>query len=341
MRLLAKKMRDEQRETGTASKESTERMLERLSRAGDEARKSAQDRGKRLRAPRAPPRPSRRPPRRCSAAIARPRRKMLDEAAARAEAMEQERAERPPRPMAIAEMLEKSGALEQAIQMAMLGREGSAGEGRGRRRPWAWARATGEGKGGQGSRARRAAARAVLARLAAIGVTRQDSDARHEGRGPHIPDRHRAKRDAIAVAGIDARALAGRRGRARHPGDPAASAAAPSRPRRTARCSPRTTPPPRRASPTSASPRARRAAVRRYFQSIRPDQPERLREASMTIDLSQNGSARRKANGAARASAPATDVTANERGASVDERGARARAGRARWASASPRASRR
>ncbi len=39
----------------------------------------------------------------------------------------------------------------------------------------------------------------------------------------------------------------------------------------------------------------------------------------MTIDLSQNGSARRKANGAARESAPATDVTANERGASVVE----------------------
>src|SRR6185369_8927557 len=58
---------------------------------------------------------------------------MLDRAAERAEAMERERAEAAAEAQAILEMLEKSGVLEEAIEMAMLGREGQGkpGEGEG------------------------------------------------------------------------------------------------------------------------------------------------------------------------------------------------------------------
>ncbi len=148
MRLLAKKVRDEQQEQGAANRESTERMLERLSRAGDEARKSAQERGKDSEAARAAKALAQ-----AAEAMQRGDReaaaKMLEEAAARADAMEKERAEMAAEAEAVAEILEKSGALEQAIQLAMLGREGSDGEGKEGEGAGAFSK-EGEGKSGPG-----------------------------------------------------------------------------------------------------------------------------------------------------------------------------------------------
>ncbi len=270
MRLLAKKMRDEQRETGTASKESTERMLERLSRAGDEARKSAQDRGSDSESARAAKALSQ-----AAEAMQRGDRdaaaKMLDEAASRAEAMEKERAEMAAEAEAIVEMLEKSGALEQAIQLAMLGREGSDGEGKegegsGRSKE-------GEGKGGQGKPGQGALRAAVLARLAALGVTRQDSAPGTKDDGQHLPDRKRATRVALAVEGSTRapsqvgegeRAIQAIHGLGRGSEPPASyrevfpayDAAA------------------EEGIADERVPARRRAAVRRYFQAIRPDQPD-------------------------------------------------------------------
>jgi hypothetical protein len=270
MRLLAKKMRDEQEQNGAASKESTERMLERLSRAGDEARKSAQDRGSDSEAARAAKALSQ-----AAEAMQRGDReaaaKMLDEAASRADAMEKERAELAAEADAIAEMLEKSGALEQAIQLAMLGREGSNGEGKegegsGRSQD-------GEGKSGQGKPGRGALRAAVLARLAALGVTRQDSAPGTKDDGQHLPDRKRAKRDQLAVEGSmrapsqvgeGERAIQAIKGLGRGSEPPASyrevfpayDAAA------------------EEGIADERVPARRRAAVRRYFQAIRPDQPD-------------------------------------------------------------------
>ncbi len=179
--------------------------------------------------------------------------------------------------MAIVEMLERSGALERAIQMAMLGREGAGEKGeQGEKGGEGLAMGSGEpgGKGGEGpgkGGGRGALRAAILARLAAMGAADPDSDP-GTGTGPHIPDRHRAHRDPLAVTGSlrapsqvteGARAIQAIQGLGRGTEPPASY---------------------REVFPSYDSaaeegiadervPAQRRAAVRRYFQSIRPEQP--------------------------------------------------------------------
>jgi hypothetical protein len=273
MRLLAKKMRDEKSGSGQPTAEPTERMLERLTRAGDEARKSAQDHGTDSETARTAKALSQ-----AAEAMQRGDReaaaKMLDEAASRAEAMEKERAQMAAEADAIVEMLEKSGALEEAIQLAMLGREGEGkDEGNGSGRSKSGEGKDGEGKPGEGKQGSGALRAAVLARLAALGVTRQESATGTRDDGQHLPDRKRAKRDPLAIEGSmrapsqvgeGERAIRAIRGLGKGSEPPASyrevfpsyDAAA------------------EEGLADERVPARRRAAVRRYFQAIRPDQPD-------------------------------------------------------------------
>lgn len=269
MRLLAQKMRSPEGSAG-AGEESKERTLERLERAGEEARRAAADgkspgAGEAARALSRAAEALRRGDRQAAA-------EALDQAAARAGAMEQARAEAAAEAMAIADMLEKSGALEHAIQMAMLGREGEGAgreEGRGR--------APGDGKGGegdegQGGKGSGALRSAILARLVALGMAGGEPDGSGSGTGssPHIPDRHRAHRDPLAAAGSirapsqvgeGARAIQAIHGLGRGSEPPASyrevfpsyDAAA------------------EEGMADERIPAQRRSAVRRYFQTIRPE----------------------------------------------------------------------
>jgi hypothetical protein len=176
--------------------------------------------------------------------------------------------------MAIAEMLERSGALEHAIQMALLGREGEGqGErGEGGQKGDGMGMGMGEGKGGKGAGKGSGALRAaILARLAAMGASDPEGDPGN-GSGPHLPDRHRSHRDPLVASGSlqapsqvteGARAVQAIQGLGRGTEPPASyrevfpsyDAAA------------------EEGIADERIPARRRAAVRRYFQSIRPDQP--------------------------------------------------------------------
>jgi hypothetical protein len=269
MRLLAKKMRESDGAAGTGD-ESKERVLERLERAGEEARRAAAD------SKNAGANDAARALSRAAEALSRGDREAaaqaLEQAAERAAAMEEQRAAAAGEAMAIVEMLEKSGALERAIQMAMLGREGSGEKGAGM--------GEGEGSGEKGEKGGKGAGKgggagalraAILARLAAMGATESDGDP-GTGSGPHIPDRHRAHRDPLAVTGSlhapsqvteGARAIQAIKGLGRGTEPPASyrevfpsyDAAA------------------EEGIADERVPAQRRAEVRRYFQSIRPEQP--------------------------------------------------------------------
>jgi hypothetical protein len=278
MRLLAKKMRSAPPEEESASerKESQERTLERLSRAGDEARKAGGEKGESKEGKSAAESLSR-----AAEALSRGDREaaaqMLDQAAERAEAMEHERAEASAEAEAIAELLEKSGILEEAIEMAMLGREGQGkpgegqamgageGQGEGGDKPGA-GKGAGKGSGKKGLDLRRA----LASRLAAIGFGEQ-SGTGVDG-GGSIPDRHRTKREAIEIkASLRAPSEVGEGERAIQAiqGLGKGSEAPPAY---------------REVFPSYDAaveegladeriPAARRAAVRKYFQSIRPVDP--------------------------------------------------------------------
>lgn len=272
MRLLAKKMRSSEEAAGE-TKESQERTLERLSRAGDEARRSGGDKGDSKAAAESLSRAAEALSRGDREAAAQ----MLDQAAERAEAMERERAEAAAEAQAILEMLEKSGVLEEAIEMAMLGREGEGkpGEGEG----LAMSKG-GEGEGGgdkPGSGSGKGAGkkgldlrRALASRLAAVGFGDTSSPGK-DGSGS-IPDRHRAKREAMEIkeslrapseVGEGERAIQAIQGLGKGSDPPKAY---------------------REVFPSYDAaveegladeriPAARRAAVRKYFQSIRPVDP--------------------------------------------------------------------
>jgi hypothetical protein len=269
MRLLARKMRSPEGASG-GGEESKDRVLERLERAGEEARRAAGE-GKSAEAGEAARALSR-----AAEALRRGDREAaaqaLDQAAARAGAMEQARAEAAAEAMAIAEMLEKSGALEHAIQMAMLGREGEGkGEGAGEKGEGAGEKGEGEGgqrgKDGKGSGALRSA---ILARLVAMGVTGEpDAKETGSGSGPHVPDRRRAHREPLAAQGSirapsqvteGARAIQAINGLGRGTEPPASyrevfpsyDAAA------------------EEGIADERIPAQRRSAVRRYFETIRP-----------------------------------------------------------------------
>jgi hypothetical protein len=272
MRLLAQKLRSPEGTAGGGDS-SKERILERLERAGEEARRAAAD-GRSQGASDAARALSR-----AAEALGRgdheAAAQALEQAAARAEALEEQRAAAAREAMAVAEMLEKSGALERAIQMAMLGREGS-GE-KGAMGPGLEKGADGSGENGEmgtpgsGRGAGATARSALLARLAALGATAAKGDP-GTVLEPHIPDRHRAHRDPLVGSGAlqapsqvteGARAVQAIRGLGRGSDPPASyrevfpsyDAAA------------------EEGIADEHIPAPRRAAVRRYFQSIRPDQP--------------------------------------------------------------------
>ncbi len=101
-------------------------------------------------------------------------------------------------------MLERSGALERAIQGTLMGEPGGKGSGKGQ--------GQGEGEGlarkssengkepGGGGTAGRGLREAILARLAAMGGDPGDPKGQ-PGSGPHIPDRHNAHRDPLSASG--------------------------------------------------------------------------------------------------------------------------------------------
>jgi hypothetical protein len=274
MRLLAKKMRSP--EGGEAGGEdSKERMLERLERAAEEARREAAS-GKDPDASEAARALSR-----AAEALKRGDRQAaaeaLEQAAARAEAMAEARAEAMAEAMAIAEMLERSGALERAIQMAMLGKGGSGEEGKdgqafsmgGEMDGDMGDDPKGSGKGGKPG-AGEELRRAILARLAAMGM--EPSGEPGHGPEPHVPDRGNARREALPSNGSmrapsqvtdGERAIQAIKGLGKGSDPPAGyrevfpsyDAAA------------------EEGLADERIPARRRAAVRRYFQSIRPEQP--------------------------------------------------------------------
>jgi hypothetical protein len=272
MRLLAQKMRSPEGAAG-GDDASKERVLERLERAGEEARRAAAD-GKNQGASDAARALSR-----AAEALSRGDREAaaqaLEQAAARAEALEEQRAAAAAEAMAIAEMLEKTGALERAIQMAMLGREGSGEKGE-KGLGLGLEEGSGEkgekGQPGSGRGAATSALRsAILARLAAMGAPLPEGDP-GTGSGPHVPDRHRAHKDPLVASSAihapsqvteGARAVQAIRGLGRGSEPPASyrevfpsyDAAA------------------EEGFADERIPAPRRTAVRRYFQSIRPDQP--------------------------------------------------------------------
>jgi hypothetical protein len=270
MRLFANKMKSADGGAG-AGGESKERVLERLERAAEEARRGAgegkgQDASEAARALSRAAESLRRGDREAAS-------QALAEAAERAAAMEQARAEAAAEAMAIMEVLEKSGALERAIQMAMLGRDGEAVAVAGGEQGGGKGGKEGEGQGASGGKQSGGSAlrRALLARLAAMGAASppEGADASN-GSGPHQPDRGRSKRDAIAASGsIRAPSQVGEGpraiqainglGRGTEPPDayrevfPTYDAAA------------------EEGLADERIPAQRRAAVRRYFQSIRPE----------------------------------------------------------------------
>jgi hypothetical protein len=270
MRLLARKMRSPA-EAAAETTESKERTLERLSRAGDEARKAGGDK--------ADARAAAESLASAAAALSRGDREaaaqLLEQAAERAEAMERERAEADAEAQAILEMLEKSGLLEEAIEMAMLGREGEGKPGEGGQ-GMAMSEAEGAGKPGGGGSGKGAGKksldlrRALASRLAAVGFGGTSSPGK-DGSGS-IPDRHRAKREAMEIkdslrapseVGEGERAIQAIQGLGKGSDPPKAY---------------------REVFPSYDAaveegladervPAARRAAVRKYFQSIRPVDP--------------------------------------------------------------------
>jgi hypothetical protein len=308
MRLLAEKMKSpEGGSTGSAGA-AQERVLERLERAAEEARRGSgdgkgQDQSEAARALSRAAESLRRGDREAAS-------QALGQAAERAAAMEQARAQAMSEAMAVMEMLEKSGALERAIQMAMLGQDGEQGENGGEGQALAGAgqeggdgagqEGAGEGKegGGKGGKGKggkdgsgdgeggtpggkpgggkgaSALRKAILARLAAMGVAAaQEGSEASTGSGPHMPDRHRAKRSPLAAQGsfqVTGQVGEGPRaiqainglGRGTEPPKeyrevfPSYDAAA------------------EEGLADERIPAQRRAAVRRYFQAIRPDQHE-------------------------------------------------------------------
>jgi hypothetical protein len=280
MRLLAKKVRSGEGADGKGEEED-KRTLERLERAGDEARRAAAsgknpDAGEAARALSRAAEALRKGDREAAA-------RELEQAAQRAASMEEQRSAMAAEAMAVAEMLERSGALERAIQMALLGREGSGksggkGDGKGDGKGedglgLGDERGSGD-KGGDGRKggdgnATAALRAAIMARLAAMGATDPDGDP-GTGSGPHIPDRKRARREALVASGSlqapsqvneGERAIQALKGLGRGTEPPASyrevfpayDAAA------------------EEGMADERIPAARRGAVRRYFRSIRPD----------------------------------------------------------------------
>jgi hypothetical protein len=300
MRLLADKMKSPEGSGSSGEKgaERAERVLERLERAAEEARRSASE-GKSQEAADAARALSK-----AAASLKRGEREAaaqaLQQAAERAAAMEQQRAAAAAEAMAIAEMLEKSGALERAIQAALLGKggegsgengepmalagagenggkdgSGKEGNGGGKDGTGSGKEGTGIGKSGSGGKQGATAAlrSAILSRLAAMGMADPPQDDGSNGTGPHVPDRHRQKRaPLIAQGSIRAPSQVGEGPRAIQAINGLGKGTEP--PKEYREVFPSYDAAAEEGLADERIPAQRRAAVRRYFQAIRPDQQQ-------------------------------------------------------------------
>ncbi len=202
LRLLARRTRERARNAGSPEAEAErQRTLERLSRAAEAMRREAEQTGSEE-ARRAAEELGR-----AAEELSRGERRAAAEALERAAAetarMERAREAAARQAEALARLMEASGLLERAVQLAMAGREGEGegqtgmamGEGRGQ------GRGEGEGEGaaqGGASEGEMAALRRALAeRLAAMGEGESGRPA--PGPGGHIRDRGDAERAGLDV----------------------------------------------------------------------------------------------------------------------------------------------
>lgn len=171
MSLLSRRMRDPQSAENTNAQE-RQRTLERLSRAADEARRSGSRHGEQLaealsRAADAMNR----------GAMEEAARRM-EEAAARSAQLQAERERMQAQAEALARLLERAGMLERDVQLAMMGREGQQGQ------MMMGQEGQGQGQQGEGD-GRRGLAEGLAARLAAMGLAEQPGRAGgRDGGGP-------------------------------------------------------------------------------------------------------------------------------------------------------------
>lgn len=268
-RLLADKLKSPEGKGEKGEKgEGTERTLERLERAAEEARRAASENGSKEAAGAA------RALSRAAADLKRGDREAasaaLAEAAQRMASMEQAREAARREAEAIAEMLERSGMLERAVQAAMLGREG---EGQGEKGE-GLAKGEGEGEKGEGKRGGKPGAgaelrAAILARLVAMGAAEPKSFDQ-PGTGPHLADRQRSKRAALPVEGsIKAPSQMGDGPRAIQAVQGLGRGTEP--PKEYREVFPSYDAAAEEGLADERVPAQRRAAVRRYFQAIRPE----------------------------------------------------------------------
>ncbi|MCU0672094.1 MAG: hypothetical protein MUE69_04805 [Myxococcota bacterium] len=189
MRLLARRLRDPS--ASGQSAEERERTLERLARSADEARRSGQGRESEQLAEALS---------RAQAALAEGRAedaaRALEEAAARADQLSEARERAAREGEALARLLERAGLLERAVQLARLGEAGEPGEG------MALGEGEGEGAGGGepgGEGNARSLAEGLAARLAALGLAEGPPGVSH-GPGGRGSDR-RTERSGLPTHG--------------------------------------------------------------------------------------------------------------------------------------------
>ncbi|MCB9621173.1 MAG: hypothetical protein H6724_17165 [Sandaracinus sp.] len=187
MRLLARRLREE---SGSAtSPEERERTLERLARAADEARRSGQGRDAEQLADALS---------RAQSALSDGRSedaaRALEEAAARSERLAAERERATREAEALARLLERAGVLERAMQLARLGESGDPAA----MLPMAMGEGESPGEGrGQGEGGTRGLAEGLAARLAALGLAEGPPGVGH-GPGQRGTDR-RTERSGLPV----------------------------------------------------------------------------------------------------------------------------------------------
>jgi hypothetical protein len=129
----------------------------------------------------------------------------LEEAARRSEAHARARAEAESEAEAVAALLEASGALERAVQLALARRRGDAGEqGQGSEQMGLALGQQGQGAsdpGGNGDGEGQALARALARRLAAMGQAESQNPEGPFAAGGHIPDRGDGLRGGLRATG--------------------------------------------------------------------------------------------------------------------------------------------
>lgn len=273
MRLLADKMRSQ--ESSGPSKEEQDRMLERLERAADEASRAM---GKNQDASRAA-----QGMKQAAAALSRGDREaaasLLAQAIEHMKKVEAEREAAASDAKAVMEMLERAGLLERAVQAALVhgdkkgegageGKDGKDGKGKGEGSEGK----DGEGEGqGQGKGNAQSWKEALAARLAVLGLN-QKGDPSPGGTGGHIPNRGRSKRDPIDPSGsIKAHSQVGEGQRAIQAIQGLGKGSEP--PASYREVFPSYDAAVEEGLADERIPAARRRAVRRYFETIRPGSP--------------------------------------------------------------------